>query len=55
MTCRREEIGDPFMDGILYLAGGAPESAFEDLLLILRINMKREISLADRAAENVHK
>ena len=54
MTCRREEIGDTLMDGIFCPAGNTPEFPFEDLLLILLINMEREISLADRAAENIH-
>ena len=54
MTCGREEVGNPLMDGVLYPAGGAPEFPFEDLLLVLLINMEREISLADRAAENIH-
>jgi hypothetical protein len=43
------------MDGILHPAGSAAQFPLEYLLLILLINMKGEISLADRAAENIHK
>jgi hypothetical protein len=55
MTCGGEEIGNPLMDGIFHLAGSAPEFPFENLLLTLLVNMEREVSFADRTAENVHK
>jgi len=55
LTCRGKEIGNPLMDGILHPAGSAAEFALENLLLVLLVDMEREITLADRAAENIHK
>jgi hypothetical protein len=55
MTCGREEIGNPLVDGILHPAGRAADYPLENLLLVLLVNMDREISLADRTAENIHK
>ena len=43
------------MDGILYPASSTAEFPLKNLLLSLLINMEREISLADRTAENIHK
>jgi len=54
LTCRRKKIRNPLMDGILHPAGCAAEFSLENLLLILLIDMEREIPLADRAAENIH-
>jgi hypothetical protein len=54
MACRREEIGNPFMDGIIHAAGRAVEFSFEDLLLVLVVNREGKISLADWTAENIH-
>jgi hypothetical protein len=54
LACGGEEIGDPLKNGILHLAGSAAEFPFEDLLLVLLVDMEREISLTDRAAENIH-
>jgi hypothetical protein len=42
------------VDGISRLAGSAAEFSFENLLLVLRIDMEREIPLADRTAKNIH-
>jgi hypothetical protein len=55
MACEREEIGNPIVDGILHPAGSTAEYPLENLLLVLLANMEREISLADRTAENIHK
>jgi len=42
------------MNGIFHPAGGTAESPLKDLLLVLLVNVKREIPLADRTAENIH-
>jgi len=42
------------MDGIIHAARGAVKVPFKDLFLILLIHPEREISLTDRAAENIH-
>jgi hypothetical protein len=54
LTCRGKEIGNPLMDGIFHAACSTAEFSLKDLLLVLLVNMEREISLADRAAENIH-
>jgi hypothetical protein len=55
MACGREEIGNALVDGILNPAGSAADYPLENLLLVLLVNMEREISLTDRTAENIHK
>jgi len=54
MVCRGEKIGNPLVDEILHPAGSATEFSLENLLLVLRISMERELSLADRTAQNIH-
>jgi hypothetical protein len=54
MTCRRKEIGDPLVDRVLYAAGRTAQFPFENLLFVLDIDVERQISLADRTAENIH-
>jgi hypothetical protein len=54
LPCGREKVGNPFMDGIPRPAGIAAEFSLEDLLLILLVDDKRQISLAHRAAEDIH-
>jgi hypothetical protein len=54
MTCGRKEIGDPFVDGVLHTAGCTAQFTFKNLLLVLLIDVERQISLADRTAENIH-
>jgi hypothetical protein len=54
MTCGGEKIGNSLMDGILHPAGSTAQFPLENLLLVLLVNMERENSLADRAAENIH-
>jgi hypothetical protein len=55
LPCGREKVGNPFMDGISRPTGSAAEFSLEDLLLVLFVDDKRQISLADRAAEDIHK
>jgi hypothetical protein len=55
MACGREKIGNALVNGILHPAGSTADYPFENLLFVLRINVEREISLADRTAENIHK
>jgi hypothetical protein len=43
------------MDGIFCPAGSAAKFSFEDLLLVLLIDMECEVSFADGTAENIHK
>jgi hypothetical protein len=50
-----KEIGNSVMDWILHSAGCAMESPFKNLFLVLLVNLEREISFADRTAENIHK
>jgi len=50
-----EKVGDPVVDWILYPAGRAAEFPFKNLLVVLLVNMDREIALADRAADNIQK
>jgi hypothetical protein len=54
MACRWEEIGNPLVDGIHHAAGSAEEFSLKNFLLVFLVNMEREISLTDRAAENIH-
>jgi hypothetical protein len=54
MPCGGEEVGNPLVDGIVHPAGSTAEFPFEDLLLILLVDMEREIPLADGTAENIH-
>jgi hypothetical protein len=55
MARGRKEIRDSLVDRILDPAGSAPEFSFKDLLLVLLVHLERQISFADRAAENIHK
>jgi hypothetical protein len=54
LTCRREEIGNPLVDGVPLLAGSAMEFSLKNLLLVLLDHVEQEISFADRTAENIH-
>jgi len=54
MACGGKEVRYPFMDGVIHPAGGTAEGAFENLLLVLLVNMEGQISLADGAAEDIH-
>jgi hypothetical protein len=42
------------MNRIICFAGGTSKFSFKNLLLILFSDCKDKISLADRAAENIH-
>jgi hypothetical protein len=55
LACGWEKIGDPLMDRIPHMTGSAAEFPLENLLFVLLVHMEREISLADRTAENIHK
>jgi hypothetical protein len=54
MSCGREEIGDPLVDGVPDAAGRTAQFPFKNLLLVLLVDVERQISLADRTAENIH-
>ena len=52
VCCPGEEIGNPFLNGIVNAAGCTIESSFEDFNFVLLSDTELEIALADRAAEN---
>lgn len=55
VCCPGEEIGNPFLDGVLDAACCTVQTSFQDFCFVLLINMELEIALADRAAENGEK
>lgn len=52
VCCPGEEVGNPFLYGIVNAAGCTIEPSFEDFDFVLLSDTELEIALADRTAEN---